>query len=144
MSDSDEAAVTADAGIPIRRATWVLIRDGVVEQVKRGCDFLLLPFEQTGEVAYVPPLDGRPADIPRAGLAVFPATGQDVQPGYLVDAKGNFTPPEGRTGPIAAGLPAYHQGPGTMQRSGDTTEMRVAMPDTPGADCNDTLMETAG
>ncbi len=120
MSDSDEPAVTADAGIPIRRATWVLIRDGVVEKVRRGCDFLLHPFEQTGEAAYVPPLDGRPADIPRAGLAVFPATGQDVQPGYLVDAKGNFTPPEGRTGPIAAGLPAYHQGPGTMQRSADT------------------------
>ncbi|MCQ8279870.1 hypothetical protein NFI95_15605 [Acetobacteraceae bacterium KSS8] len=101
MAEFDDVPeVQPTIGIPVARPrTWVLVRDGVVTHVKHTMDWFKHPFGDNH------------------GGRVVDGTGVDVAPGYFVDAKGNFTPAEGRTAPIPEGLPAYHSGPGTPAAS---------------------------
>lgn len=52
-----------------------------------------------------------PAPTPAAGERIVNVTGAGAHVGYMVDAHGNATPAERRTGPIPAGVPAYVEGP---------------------------------
>ncbi len=103
MSDKvDGPGVDLHVGpAPLRPRTWVLVQGGIAKKVKHTFDWFKHPFEDDLDNARV--VDG---------------TGVDVQPGYMVDDKGNFTPAEGRTAPIPQGLPAYHAGPGVTRLPG--------------------------
>jgi hypothetical protein len=95
----DPAAEPVVGPAPARPRTWVLVKDGVVTHVRHSFDWFKHPFG---------------ADH---GGRVVDGTGVEVAPGYLVDAKGNFTPAEGRVAPIPEALPAYHAGPGVRAAS---------------------------
>ena len=92
---ADEPEIQPQIGpVQQRVRTWVQVRHGRVHAVKHTHDWFKHPFEDLEDADYV--VDG---------------TGVEVAPGHFVDAKGNFTPAEGRTAPIPQGLPAYHAGP---------------------------------
>ena len=92
---SDEPEIQPQIGpVQQRVRTWAHVRHGRVHAVKHTHDFFTHPFEDLED-----------------GDRVVDGTGVFVSPGDYVDAKGNFTPPEGRTAPIPEGLPAYHAGP---------------------------------
>ena len=116
----DAPAFTADAGIPIRRSRWALVRDGVIERVEHSLDHLRHPFGDDAEGAYHAPHDGRQIEVPRTGLTVLKVTGTEAAVGHLVDTKGNVTPLEGRTEALADNEPAYLDGPGVVRTIADT------------------------
>lgn len=104
--------INPDTGQVAKPRTWVLVRDGIVERVHRTADWFHHPFGKSAE-----------------GARVVDGTGIDVQPGDMVDAKGNFTPAEGRLAPIPEGLPAYHAGPGVVRHTVDVSaELGGAVP----------------
>ena len=116
----DAPAFTADAGIPIRRSLWAMVRDGVIERLEPSLDHLRHPFGDDAKDAYHAPSDGRQIEVPRAGLAVLKVTGTDAAVGHLVDTKGNVTALEGRTEGLADNEPAYLTGPGVLRTTADT------------------------
>lgn len=97
----DDPIIVNVAGRALPRTAWALVRDGVIAAVVLTYDRDKPPFGD------VPVASG---DVPLFGDVAIRVTGTHAAPGYLVDARGNVTPAEGRTRALLPGEAAY-QGP---------------------------------
>ena len=76
--------------VPTRE--WARVKDGRI---------VAIVSQQATDAAPIPAKDERIVGVTGAGACV----------GFMVDDRGNVTPSERRSGPIAAGVPAYVDGP---------------------------------
>lgn len=103
MSQYNEQPIQYASGSTMPQITWALAENGRIIDVARTNTDTVSPFEDA-------PIFSASMGQANTGRWAVNCTGGHVVPGYLIDAKGNVTPAEGRTGVISGVIPAY-QGP---------------------------------